>query len=169
MTVVPPERGGAGTQATIPIAPAGHEGRHQIGAVAAKTGLSHQTLRHWDEVGLVTPSGRSEGGFRLYSDSDVQRLLVIRRMRPLEFTLEEMGRLLDSLDLLARSETNAVERQEAIAFVAECHRRAEESLIRLRKRLAYAAELTEILATEVKRVSDTGGAAADPSTPSCFR
>jgi DNA-binding transcriptional MerR regulator len=138
------------------------EGRYQIGAVAAKTGLSHQTLRHWDEVGLVTPSARSEGGFRLYSESDVARLLVIRRMKPLEFTLEEMGRLLDSLDLLAQPDADQGERQQAAAFVVECHRRAEESIARLRKRLAYAAELTEVLAREAQRVSiDTSNDPAD--------
>jgi MerR family transcriptional regulator, copper efflux regulator len=128
-------------------------GRYQIGAVTAKTELSHQTLRHWDEVGLVRPSGRSEGGFRLYSDNDIQRLLVIRRMKPLEFSLDEMKRLLDCLDLLAGSDGSDEERQQAAAFVVDCHRRAEESIVRLRKRLAYAAELTEVLAREAQRVA----------------
>ena len=36
-----------------------------IGAVAQRTELSVRTIRHYDEIGLVTPSGRSEGGFRL--------------------------------------------------------------------------------------------------------
>lgn len=127
-------------------------GRYHIGAVAAKTELSHQTLRHWDEVGLVPPSGRSEGGFRLYSDFDIQRLLVIRRMKPLEFTLEEMRQLLDSLDLLGDPSTSDAARAEAAAFVRDCHRRAEESIARQRKRLAYAEELTDVLAQESRRI-----------------
>ena len=121
--------------------------------MATRTGLSHQTLRHWDEVGLVTPSARSDGGFRLYSESDVQRLLVIRRMKPLEFSLDEMGRLLDSLDLLSKPGVDEQAREEAAAFVVDCHRRAEESIERLRTRLGYAAELTEVLAREARRVS----------------
>ena len=120
--------------------------RYQIGAVAEMTGLSIQTLRHWDEVGLVPPSERSEGGFRLYSDVDVQRLLVIRRMKPLEFTLEEMGRLLDSIDRLADTGSTESDRMAAAEFIRECHRRATDALQRLRKRLAYAEELTEMLA-----------------------
>jgi DNA-binding transcriptional MerR regulator len=128
-------------------------GRHHIGAVTAQTELSAQTLRHWDEVGLVRPSNRSEGGFRLYSDYDIQRLLVIRRMKPLEFSLEEMKRLLDSLDLLAGTDGDEPRRSEAAAFVVDCHRRAEESIARLRKRLAYASELTEVLAREARRVA----------------
>ena len=58
----------------------------QIGQVAATTELSIATVRHYDEVGLVTPSARSAGGFRLYTEADVERLLVIRRMKPLGFT-----------------------------------------------------------------------------------
>lgn len=138
-------------------------GRYQIGAVTARTELSHQTLRHWDEVGLVRPSGRSDGGFRLYSDDDIQRLLVIRRMKPLEFSLDEMKRLLDCLDLLAGSDGTDAERQEAAAFVGECHRRAEESIVRLRKRLAYAEELTRVLAREAARVAVTTEPADRPS------
>lgn len=142
---------------TAPAAPSQMDpaevGRFQIGAVTARTELSHQTLRHWDEVGLVRPSGRSEGGFRLYSENDIQRLLVIRRMKPLEFSLDEMKRLLDCLDLLAGSDSTEEERLPAAAFVIECHRRAEESIVRLRKRLAYAAELTEVLAREARRVA----------------
>ena len=124
----------------------GPEQRYQIGTVAEMTGLSIQTLRHWDEVGLVPPSERSEGGFRLYSDVDVQRLLLIRRMKPLEFTLEEMGRLLDSIDLLADPGSAESQRMAAAEYIRECHRRATDAIQRLRKRLAYAEELTEMLA-----------------------
>lgn len=62
----------------------------QIGEVAERTGLSLRTLRHYDEVGLLSPSARSDGGFRLYTDDDVDKLLVIRRMKPLGYSLEEM-------------------------------------------------------------------------------
>ncbi|GAA1592380.1 MULTISPECIES: MerR family transcriptional regulator [Kribbella] len=77
-------------------------GEHmQIGEVAERTRLSLRTIRHYEEVGLVPPSARSKGGFRLYSESDVQRLLLIRKMKPLGFTLEEMADLLGLLDHLA--------------------------------------------------------------------
>jgi len=73
----------------------------QIGEVAERTGLSLRTIRYYEEVGLVVPSARSQGGFRLYTDPDVQRLLTIKRMKPLELTLEQMRELLDILDRLA--------------------------------------------------------------------
>lgn len=76
----------------------------QIGEVAERTGLSLRTIRHYEDVGLVTPSARSKGGFRLYTESDVERLMVIRRMKPLDFSLEEMRDLLEITDRLSTGE-----------------------------------------------------------------
>ncbi|WP_418001199.1 MerR family transcriptional regulator [Micrococcus lacusdianchii] len=70
----------------------------KIGEVAEATGLSLRSIRHYDDVGLVPPSGRSEGGFRLYTEADVQRLLRIMRITPLGFSLDETARLLEILE-----------------------------------------------------------------------
>ncbi|MCA0146976.1 MerR family transcriptional regulator [Blastococcus sp. LR1] len=80
---------------------AARTGLLQIGQVAERTGLSLRTIRFYEENGLVPPTSRSEGGFRLYSDDDVARLEVIKRMKPLGFTLEEMQELLTLLSDLA--------------------------------------------------------------------
>lgn len=64
-----------------------------IGELAERTGLSLRTIRHYDEIGLLKPSGRSDGGFRLYTGRDEERLLLIRRMKPLGFSLEDMREL----------------------------------------------------------------------------
>lgn len=120
-------------------------GHVQIGQVASRTELSIKTIRHYDEVGLVTPSVRSAGGFRLYTETDVQRLLVIRRMKPLGFTLEEMRELLDALDVIAEAdiEDGAVVKSRSV--LAGFYQRAEDSCTGLRTQLAYAEELTSIL------------------------
>jgi MerR family copper efflux transcriptional regulator len=76
----------------------------QIGEVAENVGLSLRTVRYYEEVGLVTPASRSEGGFRLYSDADVERLRLLKRMKPLGLSLEEMREL---ADLIERSELPA--------------------------------------------------------------
>ena len=118
----------------------------QIGQVAARTELSITTVRHYDEVGLVTPSARSTGGFRLYTEVDVERLLVIRRMKPLGFTLAEMRDLLDALDALADEATPAEQRATAADYLQECRCKADKSAAKLRKHLAYAEELRGLLA-----------------------
>jgi MerR family copper efflux transcriptional regulator len=66
----------------------------QIGELAERTELSLRTIRHYDDVGLL-PASRTEGGFRVYTERDVERLLHIRRMKPLGFTLEEMADVLE--------------------------------------------------------------------------
>jgi DNA-binding transcriptional MerR regulator len=72
-----------------------------IGELAEKTGLSVRTVRHYDDVGLLPASARTDGGFRVYTERDLERLLVIRRMKPLGFTLEQMADLLALMDQLA--------------------------------------------------------------------
>jgi DNA-binding transcriptional MerR regulator len=85
----------------------------QIGEVAERTGLSLRTIRYYGEMGLVPPSARSVGGFRLYTENDVARFRVIMRMKPLDFSLEEMKDVLDVFDGLAESEPGS-ERHQAL-------------------------------------------------------
>jgi len=118
----------------------------QIGVVAERTELSIRTLRHYDEVGLVTPAARSTGGFRLYTEQDIARLHTIRRMKPMGFTLEEMRHLLDCLAVLADPAAGPENRDSASAYVVECHIRAKESCRALEQQLAYAVEFRNLLA-----------------------
>jgi DNA-binding transcriptional MerR regulator len=71
-----------------------------IGEVAERIGLSLRTIRYYEEVGLITPSARSQGGFRLYTEADVARLQLVKDMKPLGFSLDEMRDLLGVLDQL---------------------------------------------------------------------
>ncbi|MBD8219533.1 MerR family transcriptional regulator [Microbacterium sp. CFBP 13617] len=114
----------------------------QIGELAERTGLSIRTLRHYDEIGLLVPSARSDGGFRLYTPDDESRLLLIRRMKPLGYSLEQMGELLSVVDGLAdRPEDDALgERLEAIR--TEAMERRET----LRRQLDAADEFVAQLA-----------------------
>ena len=72
----------------------------QIGEVADRVGLSLRTVRYYEEQGLLTPHTRSAGGFRLYRDDQVDRLALIKQMKPLGFTIQEMRELLDARDVL---------------------------------------------------------------------
>lgn len=121
----------------------------QIGEVAARTQLSIKTIRHYDDVGLAVPSARSSGGFRLYTAGDVERLLTIRRMKPLGFSLEQMRDLLAALDTLETGSTS--EREEAVAHLAACRAQVDEACRKLSAQLAYAHELAAQLADFVER------------------
>lgn len=119
--------------------PNGGEQTIKIGEVAERTGLSIRSLRHWDEVGLVSPSVHSPGGFRLYTGADVERILLIRRMKPLGFSLERMGEFCRALDARAASDPPAAD------VITEVRAEATERLERLRRHLAYAEEFVEIV------------------------
>ena len=111
-----------------------------IGEVAARTELSLRSLRHWDEVGLLRPSGRTAGGFRLYTEADVEKVLVIRRMKPLGFTLDEMGVAMRDLETIrdpaAEGHVGAQARQRLAALVTEATTRRQK----LESQLAMADE-----------------------------
>ncbi|WP_426308071.1 MerR family transcriptional regulator [Acidovorax facilis] len=66
----------------------------KVGDLARRTGLTVRTLHHYDEIGLLKPSGRSEAGYRLYSQADVQRLHGIQTMRQMGLALCDIGALL---------------------------------------------------------------------------
>ena len=66
----------------------------KVGELARRTGLTVRTLHHYDEIGLLAPSGRSEAGYRLYSQADVQRLHGIQTMRQMGLALSDIGDLL---------------------------------------------------------------------------
>lgn len=84
-----------------PADPAPMPRLHRIGEVADEVGLSLRTIRYYEEMGLVEPSGRTPGGFRLYTDSDADRLRIVKHMKPLDFTIEEMRDLLLLRDRIA--------------------------------------------------------------------
>ena len=122
-------------------------GHMQIGEVADRTSLSLRTIRYYEEVGLVPPSGRTPGGFRLYTEADVERLLVVKRMKPLDFTLDEMRDLLEVLDQLERDPARPADRARLVERLSAYREVAEERVAALRAQLdaagAFAADLRQ--------------------------
>jgi DNA-binding transcriptional MerR regulator len=68
--------------------------KFKIGHVARVAKLTVRALHHYDEIGLVKPSGRSETGYRLYTQRDLERLQDVLFYRELGFALEEIQRVL---------------------------------------------------------------------------
>jgi MerR family transcriptional regulator, copper efflux regulator len=118
-----------------------------IGEVATRTELSLRSLRHWEEVGVIRASGRTEGGFRVYTEDDVEKILVIRRMKPLGFSLEEMGAVMRDLELLADPDASATYdgARERLAGVLTD---ARERRAALERQLAMADEFISLLSAQ---------------------
>lgn len=69
-----------------------------IGEVARRSGVSARMLRHYESLRLVTPSQRTPGGYREYSDADIGRIFHIEGLRKLGMSLTEVGRVLSDAD-----------------------------------------------------------------------
>ena len=127
-----------------------------IGEVAARTELSLRSLRHWEEVGLLHPSGRSEGGFRLYTEDDVERILVIRRMKPLGFSIDEMKAVMADVEVLGAADVT-------VEVAGEARRRLDEvrdDAVRRRQTLVRQVEMAD------EFLDLLGGRLVDPARPS---
>ena len=111
-----------------------------IGELAERTGLSLRTIRHYDDVGLLPATARTDGGFRVYSEDDFERLMVIKQMKPLGFSLEEMA---DILELFSQQDAGAADdRQAKLAAYLE---KAVAERAKMARNLAQADELIERL------------------------
>ena len=69
---------------------------YTVGQVAALSRVTVRTLHHYDRIGLLSPSRRSENGYRLYDYADLERLRQIRLLRELRFSLEAIEQTLDA-------------------------------------------------------------------------
>ncbi len=85
-----------------------------IGALGKRTGTKVQTVRYYEQIGLMPEPGRTEGGQRRYGDAEVDRLSFIRHARQLGFSLEAIRELLDLSDNPDRScaEADSIARRQ---------------------------------------------------------
>ena len=127
-----------------------NQGMHQIGEVAEATGLSLRTIRHYEEVDLVPPSGRTSGGFRLYTEDDIERLQLIKHMKPLEFSLDELRQLLSARDRLAAEPENEADRAQLLEQLRMFSELAEGRCEHLRSQLGAAEAAVTMLHQEAR-------------------
>ncbi|WP_042403410.1 MerR family transcriptional regulator [Streptacidiphilus carbonis] len=84
---------------------------YSVGQVAGFAGTTVRTLHHYDEIKLLSPSGRTAGGYRRYDDADLDRLQQILFYRELGFSLEEIAGILDDREV---SPSEHLRRQHAL-------------------------------------------------------
>src|SRR6185295_6817914 len=110
----------------------------RIGEVAAATGLTVRTLHHYDEIGLLAPSGRSESGYRLYSPDDVARLHGIQALRQMGLPLAGIADVLGGRG----AAPEAIIEQQMLALEREIERarHLRDQLGLIREQLATGGE-----------------------------
>jgi len=123
----------------------------QIGEVAEVVGLSLRTIRHYEEVGVVPPSGRTQGGFRLYTDADIERLRLVKHMKPLDFSLDDMRDLLGLRDRLAADDLDEDEERAVRERIGMYATAARTRCERLQEQLETAQAMAELLEADASR------------------
>lgn len=126
---------------------------HQIGEVAEAVGLSLRTIRYYDEVGIVVPSGRSAGGFRLYTDADIERLRFVKNLKPLEFTLDEIRTLFETIDEVADATTDRARAADRLTAFAEV---GQQRCIELRAQLQAAERVVDAIQAHTRTHAPRG-------------
>jgi DNA-binding transcriptional MerR regulator len=109
-------------------------GTWTIGQLARRTGVSVRALRHYDEIELLSPAGRTDSGYRWYAAEDIARLHRIKALRQMGFTLTEIRNVL---------EQSAVSPRELV----------EDHLRQLREHMALEQRLCERLQALARRLS----------------
>ncbi len=115
----------------------------KIGELSKQTGVSIDTIRYYEQRGLVPPAARTQSGYRQYSANDITRLKFIVQAKELGFTLEEIGQLLainsngrtcHQVKAVAQAKAEEIEiriqklarmRQTLLALAEQCEQTAE--------------------------------------------
>ncbi|WP_447920009.1 Cu(I)-responsive transcriptional regulator [Achromobacter aegrifaciens] len=94
-----------------------------IGEASKSSGISAKMIRYYESIGLISPAGRTDSGYRIYSDHDLHTLHFVRRARDLGFSVEQMNELLALWK--DRSRASADVKRIALGHVQELERKAE--------------------------------------------
>jgi DNA-binding transcriptional MerR regulator len=125
------------------------EDLHQIGEVAEQVGLSLRTVRYYEEVGLLSAPARTDGGFRLYGAEHIEQLELIRQMKPLGLSIEEMRALLRARHDLGTS-ASARKKAEARDSLERFAELASERCVELRRQLRSAERFARQIRSEAE-------------------
>jgi len=134
---------------------------YKIGEVAKMAKVSIKTLHHYDAIGLLEPSGRSDSGYRLYTMEDMVRLQQILFYRELEFSLEDIHLLMtapdfDDLQAMKKQKAMLEEKQDKLASVINLIEktittREENTVMSLKEMFDVFPEVDEDMMAEEER------------------
>ncbi len=108
-----------------------------IGEAARRSGLPAKTLRYYEDIGLIVPSGRRTNGYRDYSERDVRLLRFVQKARSLGFSVRQCRELLDLY--LDQARASADVKRIALERIAEIERKIRE-LEAMKAALEHLAE-----------------------------
>ena len=132
---------------------------YSIQEVSKKTGLSAHTLRYYEKEGLISGVGRTQGGFRQYSDEDLEALGLICCLKNTGMSLQEIARFMElthqgDKTLKERVELLREHRENVLERVSEMQRHLEK----VTWKLNYFTEKLNAYEAGVKNEGEAGKA-----------
>ncbi|WP_101835592.1 MerR family transcriptional regulator [Frankia canadensis] len=138
-------------------------GRYEIGDVATLVTLSLRTARFYEQAGLLVAVGRSEDGLPLYDDDALDRFFLIKKMKPLGFTVEEMRSLLTLREGIGKPGLTAAHRAELHDRLRTWVSLAEEKLASLQEQVRLAEDFMIGLRDDAARSLRADGGHTTPA------
>jgi MerR family transcriptional regulator, repressor of the yfmOP operon len=138
----------------------------QIGEAAERASLTQRTLRYYEEKGLLNPPTRMDGGFRLYSKDDMERVERIRQLKELlGFSLAEIKEMLEAEDVRLqiragwRKDADAEEKAEKARIAREV---TAQQLALIDQKMEKMASLRTEIAERLRKYEDMLQRYAEP-------
>ena len=120
----------------------------RVGEVAGRLGVSPRTIKYYEELGLVQPEARSQGGFSLYGEEEVQRLERVLRMKGMGYSLAAIRELLAVREAAQEADKVTVLRTAA-ERLKDREWEAETRIRQMREDLKRAEALREELRRDI--------------------
>ena len=139
--------------------PSGNQKLLKIGDIAKFTGTTLRTIRYYDEMGIVSPKVRTKGGFRLYSEVEVQMVQLIRNLQLLDFPLSEIKNMFDR-------RRDAATGDEAAPRILEVLRRQLEET---ESRIARYQHMRRAIRETMEILEECAGCRNRPTKTTCLR
>ena len=128
---------------------------YTIEQVATRTSMTKRTLRYYEEVGLLLPTGRTEGNYRRYSEDDVQRLERIKELRDLlGFSLTDIRELMNAEEERDQIKIAYQQETESLAKIAQLDRADElihRQLVLIEEKITALEQMRTSLHTRLER------------------
>ena len=133
------------TRPTLAHDPAPSERLLRINEVAAELGLTTRSIRYYEEMGLLAPAARSDGAYRLYDPSDIERLRFIKRLRDdAGFSLAQIGQMLEDEAARVRNRerlAHTTDPAERRVYLTEAEARVERQVALLQDKAGSLAAM----------------------------
>lgn len=130
----------------------------KIGEVAKRTGTTLRTVRYYEELDLIRPTVRTQGGFRLYSEEECKRVQLIKNLQLLDFPLAKIKQLFESR---SHAETGDAAAQDILAVLAKELKEAEV-------RIARYVEMKKAIEGTIDILNNCRGCLARPCREVCY-